>query len=264
MGALRTGTGAQEAAGGGPVGSGFFLVSRSICCPVLGAERGQFQRGCWGQGMARGPGAVEGANKERGVGTPGVRELWREPTSSGGWAPARPSLGAGFWLRSRVARQRLLPTAPSPAKRRPPPLRSSAHLPPGGPLAPPHRGSNVPLSAICCCPGSDPGSPWRGPRCGPQNLGRDSHHTVPTLQGARLRYGILGPPLGPQGGVEVGAASQAPLTQRCSDPGSSAPGGAPLCALPEVKMGLQAPSLGVQSARAPGGPTLHNPRGQGC
>ena len=47
----------------------------------------------------------------------------------------------------------------------------------------------------------------------------DSHHTVPTLQGARLRYGILGPPLGPQGGVEVGAASEAPLTQRCSDPG---------------------------------------------
>ena len=65
-------------------------------------------------------------------------------------------------------------------------------------------------------------------------------------------------------GVEVGAASEAPLTQRCSDPGSSAPSGAQLCALPETKMGLQAPSLGVQSARAPGGPTLHNPQGQGC
>ena len=102
------------------------------------------------------------------------------------------------------------------------------------------------------------------PDAAPRTWAWDSHHTVPTLQGARLRYGILGPPLGPQGGVEVGAASEAPLTQRCSDPGLSAPSGARICALPEVKMGLQDPSLGVQSARAPGGPTLHNPRGQGC
>lgn len=77
----------------------------------------------------------------------------------------------GFWLQRRVARWRPLPTAPSEGKRQRLCLRSSAHLPPGGPLAPPLRGSNAPLSTICCCPGSDPGSPWRGPRCGPQKLG---------------------------------------------------------------------------------------------
>ena len=41
----------------------------------------------------------------------------------------------------------------------------------GRPTAPPHRGSNVPLPAICCRRGSDPDSPWRGPQCGPQKLG---------------------------------------------------------------------------------------------
>ena len=264
MGALRTGTGAHEAAGGGPLGSGFFLVSRSICCPVLGAERGQFQRGCWGQGVARGPGAVAGANKERGVGAPGVRELWREPTSSGGWAPARPSLGAGFWLRSRAARQRLLPTAPSPAKRWPPPLRSSAHFPPGGPPAPPHRGSNVPLSAICCCPVSDPGSPRRGPQCGLQNLGLgfSPHSTHPPRRKAEIWDPGATP--GPSGWGGGGCGLRGPPHPEMLRPWLSAPSGARICALPEVKMGLQDPSLGVQSARAPGGPTLHNPRGQGC
>ena len=242
----------------------------SFSCPGPSAAQ------CWEQREASSREDVGGR------GWPGVRELWREPTRSGGWAPQ----GSGSCGGSQQAVVGGRPPAPPSALvsgfgagRR---GRGSSPLPPPQPSVGPHpSGPQItsprvvprPLPTEAQMSHSLPSAAVQdltqaahggAPDAAPRTWARDSHHTVPTLQGARLRYGILGPPLGPQGGVEVGAASQAPLTQRCSDPGSSAPGGAPLCALPEVKMGLQAPSLGVQSARAPGGPTLHNPRGQGC
>lgn len=94
------------------------------------------------------------------------------------------------------------------------------------------------------------------PSVAPRSWAWDSHHRVPTLQGTRLRYEILGPPLGPQDWGGGGGGLRGPLTQRCSDPVSSTPSGAWLCALPEMKVGLHAHNLGVESARAQGGPTL--------
>lgn len=126
----------------------------------------------------------------------------------------------------------------------------------GRPPAPPHRGSNVPLPAICCCQGSDPGSLWRGPQCGPQKLGLglSPHSAHPP----RCKAEIWGPGAtpGPSGLGRRWGGLQGSLIQRCSDPGSSTPSRAWLCALPEMKVSLHAHNLGVESTRAQGGPTL--------
>lgn len=168
---------AQEATGGGPAGPGFFS-SRSVCCPVLGAERGQFQRGCWGQGVARGPGAVE--ESQAGVGT------------------RLPLLGAVVSGSAQGGKVEAPPHGPPQASASPyasgPQLTS-----PGGPLTLPAEAQmpcSLPSAAVRDLTQA---SPWRGPRRCPQKLGLgfSPHSAHPPRRKAEI-WGSGGHP-GPSG-----------------------------------------------------------------
>lgn len=132
-------------------------------------------------------------------------------SQAGGWAPACPSLGAvvsGFSAGWRGG-------GPSP---RPPPQASASPYASGPQLTSP-RAVPWPLPAEAQMPCSLPSAAVRDltqaahggvPDAAPRSWAWDSHHTVPTLQGARLRYGIRGPPLGPQGWGRGGCSLRGP------------------------------------------------------